>query len=155
MPELAYFLAIRPLTRNSECGDTGLIKEFENKVFIGILDVLGSGKDAQKIVSISKDFLEKNYRKDLVEIMKGLHECIKGSRGAVAGVCHLDLKTGELKYVGIGNITTRIFGSSTKRIISRSGIIGYMMPSPREKTMKLYASDILVLYTDGVKNILH
>jgi len=40
MSKLDYFLAKRPLTKDVECGDTGIIKEFGNKVFIGIIDVL-------------------------------------------------------------------------------------------------------------------
>lgn len=146
-----YFLTIKPFTKNVECGDTGIIKEFDHKVFIGIIDVVGHGKEAYKIAVTSKDFLEKNYRKDLVNSMKDLHKCLKDTRGAVAGLCLIDLIAGELKYVGIGNITARIFGSTTVRIVSRTGIIGYIMSTPREEIMKLCTDDVLLLYTDGIK----
>ena len=151
MAKVDYHLVIRPHTKDAECGDTGVIKEFDTKVFMGIIDVLGHSKEAHKTAIISKDYLEKNYRKNLVEMMMGLHECILRTKGAVAGLCHLDLKAGELKYVGIGNITARRFGSSTTKIICRSGVIGYIMPTPREETIKLCHDDVLVLYTDGVK----
>ena len=146
-----YFLAIRPLIKNVECGDTGIIKEFDHKIFIGIIDVLGHGKEAYEIAVISKKYLENNYHKDLIVIMKGLHECLKDSRGAVAGLCLIDLIAGELKYVGIGNITARIFGANTVRIVPRPGIIGYAIPTLREERMKLYNNDVLLLYTDGIK----
>lgn len=149
-----YFLSKRPLPghEDTECGDTGMIKKFNNKVFIAILDVLGHGKEAHKTADICEKFLEKNYRnKDLIEIMKNLHEHIKGSRGAVVCLCIVDVKTGDVKCVGIGNIAIRKFGSSSVRIIPRSGIIGYVMPAPKEEILKLYDGDILVLYTDGVK----
>jgi serine phosphatase RsbU (regulator of sigma subunit) len=146
-----YFLDIRPLTKNVECGDMGIIKEFDHKLFIGIIDVAGHGKEAYKIAVVSKDFLEENYRKDLVEVMKGLHEHLKNTRGAVAGLFLLDLTTGKLKYVEVGNITARIFGANTRRIISKPGIIGYAIPTLREERTKLYNNDVLLLYTDGIK----
>jgi len=146
-----YFLAVKPLTKNVECGDTGIIKEFDHKIFISIIDVLGHEKEAYDIAGVSKDFLEENYRKDLVEVMTGLHKHLRNSVGAVAGLCLLDLITGELKYVGTGNITARIFGADTRRIIFEPGIIGYAIRTIREKRIKLYNNDVLLLYTDGIK----
>lgn len=51
MAKLDYFLAKRPYFYNKdiECGDTGIIKEFDNKVFIAIVDVLGHGQEAHKL----------------------------------------------------------------------------------------------------------
>lgn len=146
-----YFLDIRPLTKNRECGDTGIIKEFDHKLFIGIIDAAGHGKEAHGIAVTFKKFLENNYQQGLVVIMKGLHEHLKYTRGAVAGLFLLDLTTGKLKYVGVGNITARIFGTNTVRIVSRSGIIGYTIPTLREERTKLYNNDVLLLYTDGIK----
>ena len=151
MADLDYFMAIRPLIRPSECGDTGFIQEFENKVFIGIIDVLGHGAEAFEIAKIGTNFLENSYHQDLIEIMKRLHERLKGSRGAVASFCLLDKRTGVLKHVGIGDITVRKFGTNTKQMIPRSGVVGYAIPTPKEETMELADGDVLVLHTDGVK----
>lgn len=153
MPELDYFLAIRPLAKEKVCGDTGIIKEFDNKVFIGIVDVAGHDEDAGKAVLLCKGFLEKNYRQDLATIMESLHQQMKElMEAAVVGLCLLDLKKGELTYLGVGNITARKFGSSNVSIVPRYGIIGYSMPSLKEEKMILHGGDVLVLYTDGVKD---
>ncbi len=153
MPEEDYFLAIRPMANDIACGDTGIIKEFDNKVFIGLVDVAGHDEGAGKAVLLCNDFLEKNYRQDLASIMDSLHQKMKDlNENAVVGLCLLDLKTGELTYLGVGNINTRKFGSSNIRVIPRSGIIGYVMPSLREEKMILHDGDVLVLYTDGVKD---
>lgn len=152
LQKTSWYLAKKPLIKSTECGDTGIIQEFDNKVFIGIVDVLGHGKEAHKIAVIATDLLKNNYRMDLTEIMKSLHLCLKEeARGAVVGLCFLDLKRGILKYVGIGNITLRKFGSNTIRIVPRDGVVGYMMSPPREETMILYDDDVLILHTDGVK----
>jgi phosphoserine phosphatase RsbX len=152
--KLDYYLTSRPLPghKESECGDIGLFREYEQKVFIGLADVLGHGKDARRIALIIKHYLEKNYGKKLTEIIQGLHAKIIHSRGAVIAVCRLDIMTGELKYVSIGNIVLRKFGSSSVRIVSRSGIIGYVLPPLNKEIMQLYDGDILVLHTDGIKS---
>ena len=147
-----YFLIKRPLNNDVFCGDTGIIKEFDNKVFIGIIDALGHGERAHKIAVICEDFIEKNYRRDLVETMKDLDACIRGTRGAVGALCQLELKTGVLQYVGVGDTTARIFGPSHATLISKPGIIGYTMPSLSEDTKKISDGDVLVLYTDGVQS---
>jgi len=151
MSELDYFLAVKPLAGETGCGDAGIIMEFDSKVFIGIVDVLGHGENADEVAVICMDFLKKNCRQDLMGMMKGVHQQIKGSRGAVVGLCLFVLKTGELTFVGVGNIAARKFGSSNVRLIPKPGIVGYSMRRLREEKMILDDGDVLVLHTDGVK----
>jgi len=79
MTQPDYFIAVRPLPGNKagESGDTAIVKEFDDKLFIGIVDAAGHGKNTHKVAVICNDYLEKNYRRDLVEIMNGLNEHIK------------------------------------------------------------------------------
>ncbi|HEY81859.1 MAG TPA: SpoIIE family protein phosphatase [Dehalococcoidia bacterium] len=152
MVRLDYFLATRPGTRQNASGDIALVKEFKNKVFIGIVDAEGHGEEAEKTASICFDFMERHYRQDLVQVMDRLHQRLKElPRKAVAGFALLELETGELTYVGVGNISARIFGATNLRIIPRPGLIGYAMSSLRQERIKLHAGDVLVLHTDGVE----
>ncbi|MHC1604498.1 MAG: SpoIIE family protein phosphatase [Candidatus Methanofastidiosia archaeon] len=144
-------MIIKPLIRHCECGDTGIVKEFDNKIFIGIVDILGHGRDAYKLAIVCKDFIERNYEKDLIEIVKELHDHLLGSRGAVMGLCNVNLKSGNVEYVGVGDTTIRKFGSEYTRLVSVPGVVGYLLSSLTKRTMKLSAGDVLVLYTDGVK----
>jgi len=146
-----YFIAKKPFNNDIYCGDTGTVKKFDDKLFIGIIDVLGHGKKAHKAALICDDFLERNYRHDLVETMKGLHEHIRGIRGAVGALCLLELKTGVLRFVGVGDTNVITFGRNNTRFVSRSGVIGDLMPPLREDKIKIFEGDLLVLYTDGVK----
>ena len=53
---------------------------------------------------------------------------------------------------GIGNITCRIFrGLDSERLLSREGILGYMVSSPREHSYRLDNSDLLLMHSDGVR----
>jgi phosphoserine phosphatase RsbX len=135
----------------ANCGDTGVIKEFDGQCFLALVDVLGHGIEAHEVALSAQKYLEQNYRNALPDVMQGLHTCLKGTRGAVVALCRLNTKTGELIYLGIGNITVRIFGPRNARFVLGDGIVGYMMTTPREQIFKLFAGDILVMYSDGIK----
>lgn len=135
----------------SECGDIAVIKEYDNQCFIALIDVLGHGFEARKVALLAKKYLEHNYRNELTELMNGLHEYLKGTRGAVVAICHLDVFTGNLIYVGIGNITVRIFGTKSMRLIPKDGVVGYIIASPKKYTTKLHTGDVLIMYSDGIK----
>lgn len=145
-------LAIRPHgCLSADCGDTGLIIRFDNQVFLALVDVLGKGKEACQVALLAKEYLEQNCPSEPADILKGLHGCLKGGRGAVAAVCCFDGATGLLRCAGIGNITVRIFGARRCRFVWRDGIIGYIMPAPREQTAVLTGGDVLIMHSDGVK----
>lgn len=149
-----YYLAIKPLINIFECGDAGVIKEFERKIFFALIDVLGHGSEARQLAVTVQEFLEKNYNREPVEIIKVLDEHIKGSRGLVIGIGLLDLETNLLKYAGMGNISLKICDSSSrnfKHIISKDGIVGYTISTPRQETVKFSEKEVIVVYTDGIK----
>ncbi|NIM11463.1 MAG: SpoIIE family protein phosphatase [Candidatus Aminicenantes bacterium] len=151
MPEVDYYLAKMPLLSAGECGDTGLIKEFDNKIFSAVVDVLGHSKNAHQLAQVIEKFLKENFRKDLKDIILGLHEHIKGSVGAAAVLCLLDVDSGQLEYTGIGNLTIRIFGLANKRLLPGDGVIGYTMTSPKQEKIILAHNDILLVHSDGIK----
>lgn len=139
------------LGSENECGDTGLIIRQGKKCFLALVDVLGHGQEARKVAVIAEDYLKRHYGEPLLIIMQGLHETLKGTRGCVAAIARLDVGTGELKLAGIGNITVRIIGPQSTRFIMEDGIVGYIMSTPRKKTARLYPGDVLLFYSDGIK----
>jgi len=145
-------IAIWPYGPNgTDCGDIGVIVETQETCFLALVDVVGKGADAALIASGAKKYLQQNFGEDLVLLMKGLHQLLSGTRGAVAALCRIDLASGILRYVGIGNITVRIWSARNYHLIPREGIIGYQIPTPQEQTVNLAAGDILIMHSDGVK----
>lgn len=135
----------------TECGDTGIIKLDNENCFLGLVDVLGHGKQAYNVACLANDYLERHFTDDLVCLMQGLHEHLKGTLGAVAAFCRLDINTGDFVYVGIGNITVRILGPRACKMVSRDGVIGYRIPSVKEQRHIFYPGDILMMHSDGIR----
>jgi serine/threonine protein phosphatase PrpC len=152
MMDIDYYLQKRSLTGfDDECGDTGIIKVDGNECFMALIDGVGHGPPAHEVSALAETYLAENYRCDLTDMMNGLHSHLEGTRGAVAALCRLDLTSGGMKYVGVGNINTRIYGAEPSTFIPRDGILGYTIASPKEHRVKIYRGDILILTSDGVR----
>lgn len=148
-----WFFAKKPATTAKKCGDVGLIKQFKDKVFLAIVDVLGhDSENAYQVAESIRTFLDQHYGEDLKGVMNSLHEHIRGTRGAVVGLCLMDLKRGELRFVGVGDISAKKFGTVYTKCISRGGVVGYQIPSLKEEELELSDGDVLILHTDGVRD---
>ncbi len=148
--ELDYFIHIQPLLSRVECGDTGMFKEYDGKLFLALLDVLGHGDEAYEVAKMALEYLNEEYEGDLIDIMNGLHKHLRGTRGLVGNIALIDIESGELSYVGIGNVDAKVFGGQNYSFPNRDGVVGYKMPSPRIHKSELKRGDVLFMCTDGI-----
>ena len=145
-------LIVKPLTGLlEECGDAGVVVVDDESCFAALVDVLGHGPEARQSAIVAEAFLPDCAGADLAASLRGLHDRLRRGRGAVVTLLSLDLKSGELLVAGIGNITTRVFGSEHSRVLSRDGIVGYSMSTPRVQALRLRPGDVVLLYSDGVR----
>ena len=152
MTELDVYIAEQALTGEpEECGDLGFVKTMGTECLIALVDALGHGKTAHGIAVNAQACLEENYHRPVTEIITRIHQRLKGTRGAVAAVCRLNISTGSLVYSGLGNISIRILGSQQKRLMVKDGILGYMIPTPQKGEDLLIQGDLLVLSSDGIR----
>jgi len=152
MAKIDYGIVMRALLKDeSECGDLAIVKENDQQCFLALFDVLGHGRNARKVALMANDYIERNYNNDLLDVMCGLHEHLRGTRGAVAALICFDIGSGEMSYVGIGNITVRLFGREQFRLVPRDGVIGYIMPKPEKRVINLFQGDIMIMHSDGIR----
>ncbi|NJB69430.1 serine phosphatase RsbU (regulator of sigma subunit) [Desulfobaculum xiamenense] len=136
---------------DDECGDTGYFRIDETQCLMAEVDVLGHGPEAYEVAVMVNAFLAESGNSTLVDILQGLHRHLRGTRGCVASLCHVDLATGVMRFSGVGNIVCRIFGIEHLRMVSRDGIVGYMMSQPQEQIVQLAPGNVVMLYSDGIK----
>ncbi|MGE4299089.1 MAG: SpoIIE family protein phosphatase [Desulfovibrionaceae bacterium] len=152
MPQVDCHLLTRSMTGpDNECGDTGFVHCNASSCFIALVDILGHGAEAHEVALLAHAYLAGHFADPLGELILGLHDHLRGSRGGVASLCRLDIATGMLSFTGVGNITCRIFGADQQRLLARDGIVGYMMKAPPEKTTRIYPGDVVMLSSDGVR----
>ena len=151
MGKTEYGVAAKAL-QGDQCGDSGITLEQKGILLCAVIDGVGHGPNAAIAAVTAKNYIEANAEAPLTEILQGVHEVLKSTQGAVACLCRIDLKSGQLTMAGIGNITCRIFrGLDSERLLSREGILGYMVSTPREHTRKLDNAALLLMHSDGVR----
>ena len=151
MGKTEYGVAAKAL-QGDQCGDSGITLEQKGILLCAVIDGVGHGPNAAIAAVTAKNYIEANSEAPLTEILQGVHEVLKSTQGAVACLCRIELKSGQLTMAGIGNITCRIFrGLDSERLLSREGILGYMVSTPREHRRKLDNAALLLMHSDGVR----
>jgi serine phosphatase RsbU (regulator of sigma subunit) len=141
----------RPCLGERVSGDAVVVKPLDTGLLLAVIDVLGHGPEAHALTPVIDAFLVRYGSADVGVVMKHLHEHLKGSRGAAAGLCAIG-EAGRVDYSGIGNTVIRRFGGTETRLVSQDGVLGQNMRTPRPQSLQLESGDVLLLYTDGVSD---
>ncbi len=149
---LEHASLVRPCPGEWVSGDTVVLRPLERGLFAAIVDVLGHGREAHELAVVIDAFLASHGSADVPGLMTRLHEHVSGSRGAAVGLCAIDTDAGQVAYAGTGNTVLRRFGSRDTRLVSQDGVLGQNMRTPRPQVLQLEPGDLLVLYTDGVRD---
>ena len=142
---------IRPMPGESVGGDAVVVRHGA-RVMLAIVDVLGHGPEAHALTKTICEYLANADCSDIAVTLKGLHKHLQGTRGAAAGLCVVDARTGQLEYAGIGNTAIRRFGSVETRLVSQDGVLGQNMRTPHQQSLQLEPGDLVLLYTDGISD---
>jgi anti-sigma regulatory factor (Ser/Thr protein kinase) len=151
-PELDVAFVNRPCRGELVSGDGTFISDFDDGVFIGILDGLGHGKEANHAAKTAIRALREIGGPDLGLIISKLDERLRGTVGAAVGLCWIDLKLGQLRYVGVGNTVFRVEGERSIRLHSVAGTVGESPRAPKVESAQLPQDGVLILYTDGISD---
>ncbi|MEM7592616.1 MAG: SpoIIE family protein phosphatase [Cyanobacteria bacterium P01_A01_bin.83] len=151
-----YFYSVRPCLGERVSGDVAVVEQQGELLFVAIIDALGHGHQAHVVARAAKDCLPEIWDDDVCQTMLRLHERLKDSLGAAVGLAVLNLKTKSLSYTGVGNTVIRILRSSNQKdcpqkLYSTAGIVGKRIRQPTEQKVQLHQSDLVLLYTDGIK----
>lgn len=149
---LEYSSTNRPCQGEYLSGDAVVIHSLEQGLFVAIVDVLGHGAEANELTHVIEAYLNRYCASDVSAVIQRLHQHLKGTRGAAVGLCAIDKLTGRIDYVGIGNTAMRLFGKTETRFVSRDGVVGQNMRTPRPQAARMEPGDLIVLYTDGVSD---
>ncbi len=149
---LDYASYSRPCQGEHLNGDLAIIEQRDHLLMLAVIDGLGHGAEAHRVSTTARDFLKGRWSLDVVGTMEKLHHELRGSIGAVAGIAVVDTRTGHARFSGIGNISYRVFGPRPARLLSMAGNLGHQIRSPREEQHTLTPEDVVVIYSDGIKD---
>ena len=140
----------RPLAP-PHCGDRAGYWEWNGKTVLCIIDGLGHGKFAERAALAALDYLGLHHHEPLPEIFANCDKALRHTCGVVMGVAVVDPDAGTLTYAGIGDTRALVNGTERVHLESNYGIVGAGYRKLTPQTVPLAAGDLVIMYTDGVK----
>jgi serine phosphatase RsbU (regulator of sigma subunit) len=153
----------RPFPGETVCGDAVGSFQTPGGLWLVIADGLGHGPTAHAAASPALRLVSElahsgaslpahagNPGITLDQVLLTIHDHLKGTVGAAVGLAFLETVTGILRFVGVGNTALRRLGSADTRLVSRDGVVGQRLPSPRPAEMSLLKGDLILFTSDGV-----
>lgn len=152
VPEkLRLSMVNRPYPGQKDSGDWPFYYTDGDNLLLGLVDSLGHGASAHASSMQIKNFLEEHWQSELVNLLDNLDDYLRGGLGAAICLAHVELGTGLLRCLGIGNVRAWILGSTEQRFVSRDGVIGQHYRTPVLQEARLEQGDKLIIASDGIQ----
>ena len=129
-------------------GDGVLVIEMPDGILLSIVDGLGHGTEAHYACQCCLTEVIAHYDLEMIDLVKIVHDRIKGSRGVAIGLLKINENTVE--WLGVGNISIFMVNGEHQYLssFSQSGIVGFILPRLIVRSFKDIRN--VVLFTDGL-----
>ncbi|NLI98955.1 SpoIIE family protein phosphatase [bacterium] len=152
--DLTVSVSVRTHPESTVCGDGHIIRHDGPKTLLAVIDGLGHGKSAREAAAAAEAYIHANYRKTLEQMPEELHSILRHTRGAVASIARIDEDKEKIDYIGVGNISARLWlpqSSEMVRLVSMSGTLGVSLRTPRLFSYPWKKKSVLIMHSDGIR----
>lgn len=142
-----------PVSGEGRCGD-GVAYFFSDELTsILIVDGLGHGDGAAEAADKATALFSGRPFGELETLGDDLHKSLSGTRGAAIALAQINHLHNRVDFVGIGNITARIYTRYASRgCVSVQGIVGERVSTIKKYTYEWEPGASLLMYSDGIKS---
>lgn len=146
--KLSHFHVTLPKSGETVSGDTVVVRVEDGVALLCVIDALGHGPIASAVADKGRAYLETvPLSKSALGITEGLHDSLRGTRGAAALCCVL--REGCVQGCGVGNVELRVLASRVPVILT-PGILGVSLNRTRIFEGPLAIGARLVIFSDGI-----
>lgn len=140
-----------PMPGEEACGDGWATDVHPDRSVVTVVDGLGHGPDAAEAARLAIRAFHANAAQSPTRIIERMHDATRSSRGAAVAVAEIDMRTGTIRYAGVGNISAAVVsGPETKNLVSHSGTVGHQLHKLQEFVYPWPAGALLVMHSDGI-----
>ena len=150
MSGVEYSSSVRPVLGRAFGGDRAMVLQRGEDHVLVVVDVLGRGLVAHREANRIEAHLRRSEATDPLSLLQEIHEVASQGPGCALGICWVTPEERTLHYVAIGSTQLRYFGHVTRTGISRDGVVGGRIGTPRLQDFPLVDRTVVVLHTDGV-----
>lgn len=148
-PHSAHLLV--PMQGERETGDGLCLREDENRRLLLVIDALGHGNRASADARAAEQAFRRTEGWEPAEILRAIHQSLRGRRGVVALAILMDEQVGQLSYCGVGNIHgVCVDGRQRAAFASRGGVLGYNAEIPPPQKLAWAPGALLLAHSDGL-----
>lgn len=147
----------KPLVGERTSGDDWVVVEYPGHALIAVVDGLGHGEAAAVAAQRALRVAAANATEALDRLLTMCHEALEGTRGGAMTLTRVDVDTGSLQWLGIGNVGAYLVRVSTtgsmvaEAAMLRGGILGHTLPTPlKVRQTAMLPGDLLLIGTDGL-----
>jgi anti-sigma regulatory factor (Ser/Thr protein kinase) len=141
----------RPRPGEEVNGDAYYIGEHEGETLLAVVDGLGHGRGANEAARAAVETLEQWRGEPLNELVLGVHDALRATRGAVMGAVVLVPARETFAYAGVGNVEVRVLGAAEPaRPIPTNGTLGARLSQVRVWPHRWTEGTTLVIASDGI-----
>lgn len=138
----------RPCQGEVRSGDAAVVRAVDGTALIAVVDALGHGPTAADIADRAAEHLgSARLDQDMVQTMEGLHEALRGTRGAAAMVAIL--RDSSIDGCGVGNVELRSLGANVP-VVQSPGILGVRVRRYKVFSGRVERGSRLMLFSDGI-----
>lgn len=151
-----YAVAGRPLSGERHSGDAALVQPVDGGVLVAVVDGLGHGDEAAAAAKAAIAVLREHAGEPLAALVQRCHGRLQLTRGVAMVLAAVDTATGQLNWIGVGNVEAVLFASphgpprDKLWLTNRSGVVGYRLPAVDTRSAPIFPGDLLVVATDGI-----
>jgi len=137
-----------PCDGESENGDAALVRRWEDGALIVVLDALGHGPPAAHTARTAVRHLEgAPIDRGLRPMVEGLHEVLRGTRGAAAML--LMIQRAGLEGCAVGNVSLRAYRARVPALLS-PGVLGGSLARLHLFRAELSPGARILVFSDGI-----
>lgn len=151
----------RTMPGEGESGDIGVVAQVTGGALLAVIDGLGHGPEAARAAEAAAGIVHECAGEPLMVVMEQCHRTLRGTRGVVITLAHVDEHRDILTWVGVGNVEGRIWPAVPGDTLTRQapplrgGVVGHHLPRLTSTTLPLTRGDLMILSTDGIKHDFH
>ncbi len=150
---LSAGVASRPHPKMFVNGDAFVVKKWNERLLIAVIDGLGHGQFAYQAALHARRFVERHYELPLADLFLGSGRACRGTRGVVMAIACIDWNREQMTFASVGNVEARVFGAvEPVNFLVRRGIIGVNAPPPKITVHHWTTDQILILHSDGLRS---
>jgi hypothetical protein len=142
---------------NSENGDNCIMVSAGNRDLFCVVDALGHGNEACQSAEESVKYIENNSHFSLDNLIYGIHNGLRGKRGASLSLVSLDYHAREFVSSGVGDVIAKIYYPLEERPfypLAQDGVVGENVRKISITKSPLTRDTIVVMYSDGLSRML-